>query len=96
MEHEIKGLRPIMKGLVKKLIRRTGFDLIRYHPAGSSWMRSELVDLAPAEIKIAESVERYTLTSSHRIAALIEAIHYITNHGIPGDFVECGSGVAAA
>jgi hypothetical protein len=63
MEKEILGWR--MKRLLKNLIHHTGFDLIRYRRPGSrdsedsSRIRSELVDLSPAELEIAESAERY-------------------------------------
>jgi O-methyltransferase len=79
-----------MKRLLKNLIRRTGFDLIRYYPGNSNPMRSELADLTPPELKIVDSIEQYTMTTAQRIAALIDAIHYITSHRIPGDLVECG------
>lgn len=36
------------------------------------------------------AVKRYTLTSHARIAALVDAVHYIVDEEIPGDLVECG------
>ncbi len=37
-----------------------------------------------------EAVRPYTMTSSQRVAALCDAIRYISAHGIRGDIVECG------
>jgi hypothetical protein len=44
----------------------------------------------PREIEILESVKPYTLTSEERIAALLNAVRYITEHEVPGDIAECG------
>lgn len=39
---------------------------------------------------ILEAVAPYTMTSSERIAALVNAIRYVTKFSIPGAVVECG------
>ncbi|QDT15546.1 TylF/MycF/NovP-related O-methyltransferase [Alienimonas californiensis] len=36
------------------------------------------------------AVRDYTMTSPARVAALCDAVEYVQNHNLPGDFVECG------
>lgn len=40
--------------------------------------------------RVVEAVTPYTMTSSERIAALIETVRYVVANRIEGDFVECG------
>jgi O-methyltransferase len=40
--------------------------------------------------EIIGKVRPYTMTNEARIAAVCDAISYVVQHGIPGDFVECG------
>jgi hypothetical protein len=60
---------------------------------------SNLVDLRPLQIDMdADAVFKrlydtclpYTLTSKERLYGLYQAVRYITEQGIPGEFVECG------
>jgi len=39
---------------------------------------------------IVERVRRYTMTSPARLTALCDALGYVVQYNIPGDFVECG------
>ena len=39
---------------------------------------------------IAASVAPYTMTSEEKISALVEAVKYVSHHGIQGAIVECG------
>jgi O-methyltransferase len=39
---------------------------------------------------VCAAVADYTMTSPERIAALVEAVRYVSRHAIPGDIVECG------
>jgi len=48
----------------------------------------EVLD-APTRALI-ERVRPFTMTSSERLTALRQAMHYVSRYGIPGDFVECG------
>ncbi len=77
----------VLKKIIKSFVHRTGFDIVRYQPSQDS---VNLQDLTRREIEIVESVKPYTLTSEARIAALINAVRYITEHKIPGDIAECG------
>jgi len=47
-------------------------------------------DLSPAEISVWRAVERYTMTTPERVAALMDAVRYVCANGIPGALVECG------
>lgn len=47
-------------------------------------------DFEPAEIEDIRAVQPYTMTTPERLVALIRAVHYLMDHDIPGDFVECG------
>jgi O-methyltransferase len=76
-----------MKKIIKGLVRRAGFDIVRYRP---NQQQSNLPDLTHREIEIVESVKPYTLTSEARIVALMNAVRYITEHKISGDIAECG------
>lgn len=69
-------------GAVRKLIRSTGFDVVRYNAVPP--------DLAPEVAETMRAISPYTMTSVERVAALMEAARYITANGIPGDVVECG------
>jgi len=48
------------------------------------------LDFEPFHIQIIEKVRPYTMTSNERLFGLIEAVKYVIQHNIPGDFVECG------
>jgi len=47
-------------------------------------------DALPWQLQIMDSVLPLTMTSPERIFALITAVVYACEKGIPGDFVECG------
>lgn len=78
------------KRIIKGVIRRAGFDLVRYHPNAELQAHASLQDLTPCEARIVESVKPYTLTSAERIVALLNAVRHITEQSIPGDIAECG------
>ena len=75
-----------IKRFIKSFVRRTGFDIVRYRPH----QPINLKDLTPREIEILQSVKPYTLTSEERVAALLNAVRYISEHKVPGDIAECG------
>jgi O-methyltransferase len=47
-------------------------------------------DLSAADISVWRAVERYTMTTPERVAALLDAVRYVCANGIPGALVECG------
>jgi hypothetical protein len=76
-----------MKRIIKRLVRRTGFDIVRYRPNHEP---AKLRDLTDREIEIVRSVKPYTLTGDERIVALLNAIGYVADRKIPGAIAECG------
>jgi O-methyltransferase len=74
------------KQALQRLIRRFGFDLIRYSPEANGYPP----DFTAEQIATIEAVAEYTMTTAERIVALIDAVRYIVSNGIGGDFVECG------
>jgi O-methyltransferase len=63
-------------------IRRFGVDLVKYEPIP--------VDFTAEERALVEFVQPYTMTSPERVAALGNAVRWVAESGLPGDFVECG------
>ncbi len=47
-------------------------------------------DLSSQQHALFERVRPYTQTSRERVTTLADAVRYVVNRGIPGDFVECG------
>jgi O-methyltransferase len=80
-----------MKKLIRDIVRRSGFDIVRFQPARES-VRADvrLDDFTPREIQIIQSVKPYTLTNEERIAALVSAVRHIVETKTRGDFAECG------
>src|SRR5262249_27923598 len=81
-----------MKRALKNAFRRFGFDLVRYDPSPQITRidLASLSDLSEEERRTVAQVRPFTLTSVERIAALLNAVAYIANNKIPGDFAECG------
>lgn len=79
-------MRPLASGL-RALIRRAGFDLVRYRPGADQELPP---DFDPAAAEIVRLVRPYTLTSPERIFALCNAVRYLEAAGVPGAIVECG------
>jgi len=69
---------------VRVLLRKMGIDIVPYR---DSTLPPDFDEL---NIRIYNSVKTYTMTSSERINALIEATKYIVKEKIDGAFVECG------
>jgi O-methyltransferase len=53
-----------VKKMIRGLVRRIGFDIVRYQPHQKP---VSLADFTDREIEIIESVKPYTLTSEERI-----------------------------
>ena len=78
-----------MKQLIRDTLRRFGYDVVRYPPKACSELDS-LSDLSEEEKRIILAARPFTMTSVERMAALVNAVTYITKNQIPGDIVECG------
>lgn len=78
-----------MKRLLRNALRQLGYDLVRYSPNSHSEFGS-LTDLSEQQKRIILTVKPFTMTSTERLAALINAVTYVTLNAIPGDITECG------
>jgi O-methyltransferase len=80
-----KGLRGIGRA-VKRMVQTVGYDVVRYRGRVSE----HPPDFTSLHTSIIRAVEPYTMTSPERLYALIEAVRYVVESGIPGSIVECG------
>lgn len=78
-----------MKQLLKNILRRFGYDLVRYPPNTFSEFDS-IPDFSKHERDIIQTARPFTMTSIERMAALVNAVTYLTERQIPGDIAECG------
>ena len=76
-----------IKQAIRQIIRRTGFDIVRYEPSTLSDLPEDLSD---QDRTIVSTVRPLTMTSVERIVALIDATRYVASNGIEGAIVECG------
>lgn len=74
-----------MKRHVRKFLRRFGYDVVHFTTASEP-----LRDLTEEQKKIIWAAKPFTMTSIERMAALLNAIYYVTRNRIPGDIAECG------
>lgn len=76
----------MIRTAIHKSLRTLGLDLVRYRPQPEEYPP----DFRGDEIGIIREVQPWTMTSSERIYALIQAVRYVSANAIPGDIVECG------
>lgn len=76
-----------LRAAVRTLLRKAGYDVVRYRDIVRYLDPPDFDEEARAIIR---SVQSYTMTSPERVFALIEAVRYIVQRGIPGSIVECG------
>ncbi len=78
-----------MKALatLREVLRRFGIDVVRYPRDGRP---PRLPDIDAAAARTIEVVRPFTMTSSERLYALIQAVRYVSAASVPGDLVECG------
>ncbi len=79
-----KSLRPAFL-LFRKTVNLLGYELVR----------NDFVDPMPTDkdealFEAIRKVRPFTLTSHHRLAAMADAVRYVTSNGVPGAIVECG------
>jgi hypothetical protein len=95
----------MVRRLVKRAMDRLGYDIVRRRPSAENGAASPapvavepteprarpgVADIDSATMATYDAVREYTMTSLERVAALCEAVRYVTRHGIRGDLVECG------
>lgn len=72
--------------VASRLARRFGL-----HVARLSSIENRLpIGATPDDSRLISSVRPFTMTSSERLWSLMNAVRYVEDHNVPGDFVECG------
>ena len=75
--------------IIKNILRRRGYDIT--HKENDNLINTEYPpDYSKQNMEIIKKVEKFTMTSSERLNALISSVNYIVDNNIPGSFVECG------
>ncbi len=76
----------MIRSAIHRSLRVFGVDIVRY-----TRQREEYPpDFRPDEVEIIRRVRPWTMTSTERLYALIQAVRYVSASGIPGAMVECG------
>jgi O-methyltransferase len=78
----------VLKSTVKRVIRATGFDVVRYPPVERP--ASFPLDFTEDDIGLYQKVKPFTLGEPIAIQMTATVIEYIVKGGIPGAIVECG------
>jgi len=76
-----------MKTILNRLLRRLGHEI---RPVAAGRTEEGIDDLDPQDREILERVRPFTMTSTERIIASMQAARHVVEAGIPGDIVECG------
>jgi O-methyltransferase len=77
-----------MKEWLRRVFRHFGFEVVRTRPAGSAF--DAFPELSAAERSTIESARPFTMTSLERMAALVQAVTFVSKNKISGDIAECG------
>lgn len=80
----------MLKHVIHGILGKVGYKLIKIEPSPLPQSVPFPSDFDEQTVKLIEAVRPYTMTSPERIAALQQAVQYITAHKIPGAVVECG------
>ncbi len=76
----------MIKTFIHKSFRAFGLDVIKFREQPEDYPP----DLRSDEIDIIRAVRPWTMTSTERIYALIQAVRYVSTNAIAGAIVECG------
>jgi O-methyltransferase len=71
---------------VDSVARRFGLQISRVNSAA---MRLP-IEATPADAELISSLRPFTMTSAERLWSLINAVSYVVDQKLPGDFAECG------
>jgi O-methyltransferase len=77
----------MIKTAIHKSFRAFGLEISRFHREGQDYYPP---DFHEDEVDIIRDVRPWTMTSTERIYALIQAVRYVSANAIPGAIVECG------
>ena len=71
---------------IDQVARRFGLQISRVSSAKSRLP----VEATEPDRALIGSLEPFTMTSAERLWSLLNAVRYVVDESIPGDFVECG------
>jgi len=77
-----------IKSIYRAIQQNLGIS--RNHPDGMPVVPVLPADFDESTVRIFRSVQQFTMTSPERVHALVEAVKYVVQNSIEGDFVECG------
>jgi O-methyltransferase len=69
----------IFRRTIRRTLNKLGYDIVNPH-----------LGVASADIAITRQVQPFTMTSTARQLAVVDAVRYLVANGIQGDFAECG------
>ena len=72
--------------VVETVARRFGLQISRVSSAGTRLP----VEATATDAALIASLRPFTMTSAERLWSLLNAVRYVVNENIPGDFAECG------
>lgn len=70
---------------IRSLVRRSGFDIVRYPAA-----ETPPTDLDEAMLELLRAARPFSLTTSHRLASMLDVVCHVHRANIQGSIVECG------
>ena len=72
--------------VVDSVARRFGIQISRVNSAA---MRLP-IEATPSDAELIASLRPFTMTSAERLWSLVNAVSYVVDQSLPGDFAECG------
>jgi len=78
----------MIRNNLRSLINRFGYDIVK--PDKRLVINGLPADFEKDIVETYHRVKEYTMTTPERIASLCNAVKYIVDNNIEGDFVECG------
>jgi O-methyltransferase len=79
-----------LKGLVRKITRAAGVDIVRYRRPPAYELPVFPADVTPQVREILLRIDGYAATFVEGRIALVRAVRHLLRHEIEGCFVECG------
>ena len=74
----------MLKKTIKSILKKIGYEIRKIN------LKKYPYDIDKEHIKLYEEIEYATATTLERVDALLNAIDYLEQNKIEGDFVECG------
>jgi hypothetical protein len=75
-----------LESLVASAAQKVGLSISRT----SSQQARLPIEATTADRQVIGFVRPFTMTSAERVWSLLQAVRYVTDESVPGDFVECG------